>query len=63
MDLKDNEQFEKSGGQRENERVYRNIGGCDVKIPGPSGLVIFGASGDLTKRKIIPSLYRLQKNG
>ena len=63
MDLKDNEQFEKSGGQRKNERVYRNIGGCDVKIPGPSGLVIFGASGDLTKRKIIPSLYRLQKNG
>ncbi|HUL29288.1 MAG TPA: glucose-6-phosphate dehydrogenase [Thermodesulfobacteriota bacterium] len=34
---------------------------CAVEIPGPCGLVIFGASGDLTKRKILPALYRLQK--
>jgi glucose-6-phosphate 1-dehydrogenase len=27
--------------------------------PGPSALVIFGASGDLTKRKIFPALYAL----
>ena len=26
-------------------------------------LVIFGASGDLTKRKLIPSLYQLFKQG
>jgi len=38
------------------------MGNCDVGIPGPCGLVIFGASGDLTKRKIIPSLYRLHKH-
>jgi glucose-6-phosphate 1-dehydrogenase len=44
------------------ETMYRTIGTCAVEIPGPCGLVIFGASGDLTKRKIIPSLYRLQKN-
>jgi glucose-6-phosphate 1-dehydrogenase len=37
-------------------------GNCNVKIPGPCGLIIFGASGDLTKRKIIPSLYRLHKH-
>ncbi len=44
------------------EPVYRTLGACEVKIPDPCGLIIFGASGDLTKRKIIPSLYRLQKN-
>jgi glucose-6-phosphate 1-dehydrogenase len=29
--------------------------------PGPSTVVIFGASGDLTKRKLLPALYRLSK--
>jgi glucose-6-phosphate 1-dehydrogenase len=42
--------------------VYRVTSTCTVEIPGPCGLVIFGASGDLTKRKILPSVYRLQKN-
>ena len=42
--------------------VYRTMGTCSVEIPGPCGVVIFGASGDLTKRKILPSVYRLQKN-
>lgn len=32
------------------------------KLP-PSVLVIFGASGDLTKRKLIPALYRLFHDG
>ncbi|KAF0218639.1 MAG: glucose-6-phosphate [Geobacteraceae bacterium] len=36
--------------------------GCAVDTPEPCALVIFGASGDLTKRKLIPSLYRLFKN-
>lgn len=31
--------------------------------PEPSQLVIFGASGDLTRRKLIPALYRLQERG
>ncbi|MGH8680696.1 MAG: hypothetical protein ACREVP_04210, partial [Burkholderiales bacterium] len=32
--------------------------------PGPPGvLVIFGASGDLTRRKLIPSLYNLSRVG
>ena len=30
---------------------------------GPCTLVIFGASGDLTKRKLIPALYNLFRNG
>ncbi len=28
-----------------------------------TGVVIFGASGDLTKRKILPAIYQLQKQG
>jgi glucose-6-phosphate 1-dehydrogenase len=29
--------------------------------PGPSALVIFGASGDLTRRKLLPALYNLAR--
>jgi glucose-6-phosphate 1-dehydrogenase len=29
----------------------------------PCAMVIFGASGDLTKRKLIPALYNLRRNG
>lgn len=36
---------------------------CVERIPDPCGIVIFGASGDLTFRKLIPSIYHLhQKN-
>jgi glucose-6-phosphate 1-dehydrogenase len=31
--------------------------------PGPTTLVIFGASGDLTKRKLLPALYHLSQRG
>ncbi len=31
--------------------------------PGPCLMVIFGASGDLTKRKLIPALYNLLRSG
>jgi glucose-6-phosphate 1-dehydrogenase len=44
------------------EPLFRTALDCDVKIPGPCGFVIFGASGDLTRRKIIPSLYRLHRS-
>ena len=30
---------------------------------GPCTMVIFGASGDLTKRKLLPALYNLRKAG
>src|SRR5262245_63394834 len=29
--------------------------------PGPTTLVIFGASGDLTKRKLLPAIYNLAR--
>jgi glucose-6-phosphate 1-dehydrogenase len=41
---------------------YHRIENCDVEVPQPAGLIIFGASGDLTRRKLLPSLYRLFKN-
>ena len=34
---------------------------CVETIPQPCGLIIFGASGDLTERKLIPSLFHLFK--
>jgi hypothetical protein len=32
------------------------------RIPEPTILVIFGASGDLTKRKLLPALFHLEQN-
>ena len=32
---------------------------CIEEIPRQAGFIIFGASGDLTSRKLIPSLYNL----
>jgi glucose-6-phosphate 1-dehydrogenase len=34
-----------------------------ARPPGPCALVIFGASGDLTKRKLVPALYYLAADG
>ncbi len=36
---------------------------CEERMPGPCAFVIFGASGDLARRKLIPALYRLGRNG
>ena len=33
------------------------------RIPEPCIVVIFGASGDLTKRKLLPALYHLEQAG
>jgi glucose-6-phosphate 1-dehydrogenase len=43
--------------------IYRSVNSCEIEVPKPCGLVIFGASGDLTKRKLMPSLYHLYANG
>jgi len=62
MNSQDDKRFAEGGAQMKKQRVYRALGTCDVEIPNPCCLVIFGASGDLTKRKLIPSLYHLHKN-
>ncbi len=41
------------------ERSEQNTNG---RAAGPCALVIFGASGDLTKRKLIPTLYNLHRH-
>src|SRR5690606_33019970 len=33
------------------------------RIAGPSGLVIFGVTGDLSKKKLIPAVYDLANRG
>jgi len=33
------------------------------RVPDPCIVVIFGASGDLTKRKLLPALFHLQQEG
>ncbi len=40
----------------------RQIEGCEIEVPGPAAIIIFGATGDLAKRKLFPSLYRLFRN-
>ena len=40
-------------GQEEHEQIG--------KVAGPCVMVLFGASGDLTKRKLVPALYNLVK--
>ena len=52
---------ERTGGQFVQE--YHMVSSCEVEVPPPAALIIFGASGDLTRRKLFPSLYRLFKNG
>ncbi|OPZ31237.1 MAG: Glucose-6-phosphate 1-dehydrogenase [Lentisphaerae bacterium ADurb.BinA184] len=36
---------------------------CIEETPTPCGVVIFGASGDLTRRKLLPSLFSLARRG
>ena len=36
---------------------------CAEPLPRPCGIAIFGASGDLAKRKLIPALFNLMRSG
>lgn len=44
----------------EQKIIYDGI--CEESKAGPCGVVIFGASGDLTRRKLLPAFFRLYKN-
>lgn len=41
--------------------IRRGATTCEIEIPGAFSLIVFGASGDLTQRKIIPALFRLYR--
>ena len=45
------------------EPAYATYDSCSIEIPKPFLLVIFGASGDLSKKKLFPALYRLDRDG
>jgi len=47
----------------ENDPAYATYDSCSIEIPKPFLLVIFGASGDLSRKKLFPSLYRLDRDG
>ncbi|MEO6829977.1 MAG: glucose-6-phosphate dehydrogenase, partial [Acidobacteriaceae bacterium] len=40
-----------------------NASRASERVPDPCVVVIFGASGDLTKRKLLPALYHLEQGG
>jgi glucose-6-phosphate 1-dehydrogenase len=44
-------------------RLIYETPSCEIDMPVPFSLVIFGASGDLTKRKILPAVWRLNQMG
>ena len=46
-------------GQSLTEREELGTGLKEERIPDPCIVVIFGASGDLTKRKLLPALFHL----
>src|SRR5579859_1581358 len=43
----------------EEERVWREENPVPEQVPDPLTLVIFGATGDLAHRKLVPALYNL----
>jgi len=43
--------------------LYKTVNNCEIEVPKPCCLVIFGVSGDLAMRKLLPSLYRLYISG
>jgi glucose-6-phosphate 1-dehydrogenase len=45
------------------EPVFATFDSCSLEIPGPFLLLIFGASGDLSRKKLFPALYRLDRDG
>jgi glucose-6-phosphate 1-dehydrogenase len=43
--------------------IVREIRTRILKPPGPSAMVIFGVTGDLSKRLLLPALYNLASQG
>ncbi len=44
-------------------RILTSVPQAHERIPDPGIMVIFGASGDLTKRKLLPALFHLEQTG
>lgn len=52
-----------NGFRRYDATMYNTDLGKPIKAPEPCVLVIFGATGDLTSRKLLPALYNLAREG
>ncbi len=61
-DLREKTSAREAGTGADPMPTYQRVENCEVEVPQPVGLIIFGASGDLMRRKLLPSLYRLFKN-
>ena len=48
-------------GESVSDREQLDSAPKEERIPDPCIVVIFGASGDLTKRKLLPALFHLQQ--
>src|SRR5512135_3480312 len=53
--------MQEPSGQVEIKPGFQTIGACEIEIAPPACIVIFGAYGDLTRRKLVPALFRLCK--
>ncbi len=52
-----------AGELTDSQPHFHTFGACEIEILQPFALIIFGASGDLAKRKLIPALYHLFQDG
>ncbi|HZV47885.1 MAG TPA: glucose-6-phosphate dehydrogenase [Thermodesulfovibrionales bacterium] len=57
------ENMENSNEQIESQPQFHTFGACEIEILRSFCLIIFGASGDLAKRKLMPALYHLFEDG
>lgn len=57
----DNSALSKTLSRIRGKLILKEGKACEIDVPKPFCLIIFGASGDLTQRKIIPSIYRLER--
>ncbi|MEP7158342.1 MAG: glucose-6-phosphate dehydrogenase [Chloroflexota bacterium] len=63
---KNRSEHETTHVHKPSEEVLRNplrLGTALERVPEPCVLVVFGATGDLTSRKILPAIYNLRRSG
>src|SRR5512143_1428835 len=60
--LDDDPLMQTTGGRAVTVQASKREEKCVTEVPPPTAIIIFGASGDLTSRKLLPSLYRLYKS-
>jgi glucose-6-phosphate 1-dehydrogenase len=54
---------ENSDERTDSQPQFRLFGACQIELLRSFGLIIFGAAGDLSKRKLIPAIYHLFEDG